>query len=198
MLTEYHNAYAYLEEVKKHDFQSDKIDLLAKEITENCNSDFEKAKAIEQYFLQQGFVYDQSYEKSDSENAEYFLTQSKTGVCYEFATAMVLLCRSAGLPARYAQGYNLSELYHREINQHQTNYVIKVRDAHAFPEVYISGYGWLSFEPTVPSMDIGRNNLYHNSSDSGKKFPKKINSYDTATKFVSNIPAYAETVAFTR
>lgn len=157
ILAEYSNAYEYLEEVSKQDFQSDEIDLLAKEITENCYSDFEKAKAIEQYFYKQGFVYDQSYQKSNGENAEYFLTQSKTGVCYEFATAMVLLCRSAGLPARYTQGYNLSELYDREINGHKTNYVIKVRDAHAFPEVYISGYGWLSFEPTVPSMEIPEN-----------------------------------------
>ncbi|MDE5737256.1 MAG: transglutaminase-like domain-containing protein [Oscillospiraceae bacterium] len=164
VLTEYYNAYAYLEEVKKHDFSSNAIDLLAEQITENCDSDFEKAKAIEQYFYQQHFKYDLNYQKSNGENAEYFLTQSKTGVCYEFATAMVLLCRSAGLPARYAQGYNLSELYNRQINQHQTNYVIKVRDAHAFPEVYISGYGWLSFEPTVPSMDIPENTWAENKN----------------------------------
>lgn len=154
IIHEYSEAYEYLGAVQGQDFQSDRIDALAQEITAGLYSDFDKAKAIEQYFLQQGFVYDQGYAKSDGENAEYFLTQSKTGVCYEFATAMVLLCRSAGLPARYVQGYNLSELYNREVNQHQTNYVIKVRDAHAFPEVYISGYGWMSFEPTVPSMEI--------------------------------------------
>lgn len=151
---EYSNAYSYLDFVDPVDFQSDAIDLLAQEITAGCHSDFEKAQAIEQYFIQQGFVYDQSYQKSRGENAESFLTQSRTGVCYEFATAMVLLCRSAGLPARYTQGYSLSELYDSRIDHHETNYLIKVRDAHAFPEVYISGYGWLSFEPTVPSMDI--------------------------------------------
>ncbi|MDE7120619.1 MAG: transglutaminase-like domain-containing protein [Oscillospiraceae bacterium] len=151
---EYNNAYSYLNFVTMSDSQSDAIALLAQEITAGLESDFEKAQAIEQYFLKQNFVYDQSYQKSKGENAEYFLTQSQTGVCYEFATAMVLLCRSAGLPARYTQGYNLNELYDFKINNHTTNYLIKVRDAHAFPEVYISGYGWLSFEPTVPSMDL--------------------------------------------
>ncbi|MDE6729307.1 MAG: transglutaminase-like domain-containing protein [Oscillospiraceae bacterium] len=151
---EYNNAYSYLDFVNLSDSQSDAIALLAQEITAGLESDFEKAQAIEQYFLKQNFVYDQSYQKSKGENAEYFMTQSRTGVCYEFATAMVLLCRSAGLPARYTQGYNLNELYDFKINNHETNYLIKVRDAHAFPEVYISGYGWLSFEPTVPSMDL--------------------------------------------
>lgn len=151
---EYSNAYVYLNLVNMLDSQSEVIRELAQEITANSKSDLEKAQAIERYFLEQNFVYDQSYQKSAGEDAEYFLTQSRTGVCYEFATAMVLLCRSAGLPARYTQGYNLSELYDFRINNHDTNYLIKVRDAHAFPEVYISGYGWLSFEPTVPSMDL--------------------------------------------
>ncbi|MDE5885628.1 MAG: transglutaminase-like domain-containing protein [Oscillospiraceae bacterium] len=151
---EYNHAYSYLDFVNVSDSQSEIIQTLAKEITAGLESDFEKAQAIEQYFVQQGFVYDQSYQKANGEDAAYFLTQSRTGVCYEFATAMVLLCRSAGLPARYTQGYHLNELYNFKINQHDTNYLIKVRDAHAFPEVYISGYGWLSFEPTVPSMDL--------------------------------------------
>ncbi|MDE6087739.1 MAG: transglutaminase-like domain-containing protein, partial [Oscillospiraceae bacterium] len=151
---EYNNAYDYLNLVNTMDSQSEIIRALAQEITAGLESDFEKARAIEQYFVQQGFVYDQSYQKADGEDAAYFLTQSRTGVCYEFATAMVLLCRSAGLPARYTKGYNLNELYDFKINSHNTNYLIKVRDAHAFPEVYISGYGWLSFEPTVPSMDL--------------------------------------------
>ena len=146
-------AYAYLQTVHAQDFQSEIITSLARQITDGLTSDFDKAMAIEDYFLNEGFVYSQSYQKSRGENAEYFLTQSKTGVCYEYATAMVLLCRSIGLPARYVQGYNMSEMYERNTQGYQTNFVIKVRDAHAFPEVYISGYGWLSFEPTVPSME---------------------------------------------
>jgi len=148
------DAYAFLAEAQAQDFKSDVISGLADEITSGLVSDLDKARAIERYFTEQGFVYDQAYQKSTGENAEYFLTQSRTGVCYEYATAMVLLCRNAGLPARYVQGYNMSEPYQREIDGREINYLIKVRDAHAFPEVYISGYGWLSFEPTVAVMAV--------------------------------------------
>lgn len=146
---EQQDAMEYLEYCETKDYQSEAVDALALEITAGLESDIEKARAIEQYFTDMGFVYDLSYIKEDGDNVDEFLTESKRGVCYEYATAMVLLCRSAGLPARYVQGYSMNERYQFEVNEVETNYAIKVRDAHGFPEVYISGYGWLSFEPTV-------------------------------------------------
>ncbi len=146
---EQQDAMEYLEYCETKDYQSEVVDALAAEITAGLDSDIEKARAIEQYFTDMGFVYDLSYASPEGDNIDDFLTESKRGVCYEYATAMVLLCRSAGLPARYVQGYNLNERYQFEVEGVETNYLIKVRDAHGFPEVYISGYGWLSFEPTV-------------------------------------------------
>lgn len=138
-----------------NDWHSDAIDALAEEITEGLTSDIDKALAIERYFTEQGYLYDADYVKAEGENIEDFLTVSHRGVCYEFATAMTLLCRSAGLPTRFAQGYNMNQMYNAtDRGGRETNYVIKERDAHAFPEVYISGYGWMSFEPTVASMDM--------------------------------------------
>ncbi len=148
-------AYAYYDAVAKLDFSSSYIDDLAERITANCESDYEKALAIESYFTEECFLYDDSYEKASGENAETFLRDSQTGVCYEFATAMVLLCRSVGLPARLAEGFYLCEGYSTVIDGEEWNYVIKGRNAHAFPEIYIAGYGWLSFEPTVASNDDG-------------------------------------------
>lgn len=141
------DARLYLQESRIYDWHSDAIDQLAQEITAGLDSDYEKALAIERYFTEQGFVYDLSYQKSPGDNAETFLFSSKRGVCYEFATAMVLLCRSAGLPARYTEGYNMNRM-EQQLSPY-SRYSIRVRDSHAFPEVYISGYGWLSFEPTV-------------------------------------------------
>lgn len=153
LLTQCHaeqaDAMAYLEACEAQDFQSDVVDALAAEITAGLDSDYEKARAIERYFTEMGFVYDLEYQKAEGENVEHFLTESKRGVCYEYATAMVLLCRSAGLPARYMQGYNMTERSDVRFPDFETNYLVKIRDAHGFPEVYISGYGWLSFEPTV-------------------------------------------------
>lgn len=153
---EFADADALLAEADSLDYHSDTIDTLAAQITAGLDSDLEKALAIERYFTEQGFVYDMGYTKEPGDNVDDFLTVSHAGVCYEYATAMTLLCRSAGLPARYVQGYNMAERYHSErgANGRETNFVIKVRDAHAFPEVYIAGYGWLSFEPTVASDEI--------------------------------------------
>ncbi len=152
-------AYAYLAAVGEEDFHSDAIAELAEEITAGLDSDYEKAHAIEQYFTEEGFVYDAGYQKGAAENAEDFLLETRRGVCYEYATAMVLLCRAAGLPARYVQGYSLSEQY----DSGETNYVIKGRNAHGFPEVYIAGYGWLSFEPTVAVSESWVNAAEHHS-----------------------------------
>lgn len=146
---EYDDAHRYLEECKELDFQSDAVDALAEELTAGLESDYEKACAIERYFEDAGFVYDLNYEQPEGSNIEDFLFESKRGVCYEFATAMVLLCRSAGIPARYVQGYSMSEPYDGVLNGLDLTHTIKARDAHGFPEVYIGGYGWLSFEPTV-------------------------------------------------
>lgn len=122
---------------------------LAREITNGLDTDYEKAKAIEKYFTENNYIYDLEYQKEKGDNAEDFIFTSRRGVCYEFATAMVLLSRAAGIPARYCEGYSMYEPY--ENDRLGANYVIKSKSAHGFPELYIRGVGWMSFEPTVPS-----------------------------------------------
>ncbi len=146
---EQEKAMEYLAYAEALDYESDVVDSLAATLTKELSSDLEKALAIERYFVNENYVYDLTYQKEKGDNVDNFLTDSKIGVCYEYATAMVLLCRSAGLPARYTQGYSMSEQVDVTINGMDLNYAVKARDAHGFPEVYISGYGWLSFEPTV-------------------------------------------------
>ena len=150
------DAQAYLAEANAGDYRPEIVDTLSAELTEGLTSDLEKAIAIEQYFKDESFVYDLSYNKPEGENVADFLQTTRRGVCWEYATAMTMLCRSAGLPTRMTTGYNLSEMYKSAVrfqdgSSWDTNYVIKARDSHAFPEVYISGYGWVSFEPTIAS-----------------------------------------------
>jgi len=131
--------------------ENQKIYDLAMQITEGLESDYEKALAIEGYFLRNNYIYDLTYRKPDGENdAETFLFETKRGVCYEYATAMVMLSRACGIPARYAEGYNMNQLYEKSYD----NYIIRIKDAHGFPELYISGIGWMSFEPTVSDTII--------------------------------------------
>ncbi|MDR1674790.1 MAG: hypothetical protein LBR54_05010 [Oscillospiraceae bacterium] len=121
-----------------------RVQALADSITRGLESDFEKAAALESYFAKEGFVYDLGYQKTRGDNAETFLFDSKTGICYEFATAMTLMARAAGLPARYVEGFAFGE-YDERVNA----YRITAKESHAYTEVFISGYGWIAFEPTV-------------------------------------------------
>ena len=130
---------------------SKKIYELAQQITAGCKSDYEKATAIEAYFRDNGYIYDLDYRKAKGDNTETFLFNSKRGVCYEYATAMVLLSRASGIPARYCEGYNMSHLYNNSILK--TNFIVTANDAHGFPELYIRGFGWMSFEPTVSDSE---------------------------------------------
>ena len=121
---------------------SEKTEQLAREITVGCYSDIEKALALEQYFEENGFVYDENYIPED-ESIEYFLFEGKTGVCTSYATAMTLMARSVGLTARYVEGFAAFE------KGENGDFVIRDKHAHAFVEVYIPGAGWLTFDPTV-------------------------------------------------
>ncbi len=129
---------------------SKKIRDLGESITDGLYSDYEKAKAIEQYFTEQGYIYDTDYVCPKGKNITDFIFNTKRGSCYHYATAMTLLCRSVGLDARYCEGFSYSE----EANSTnyfgtKQSYKISEGDSHAFCEVYISGYGWMRFEPTV-------------------------------------------------
>ena len=131
-----------------------RIKELADEITKDCKTEYEKATAIESYFYNNDFIYDLSYKKKKGENAEDFLFETHRGVCYEYATAMVLLARAAGIPARYCEGYNMTKHESSNFSNEGSNYIVNTEDAHGFPELYIRGYGWLSFEPTIADVVV--------------------------------------------
>lgn len=151
-----YNLYdMYLE--KQLDYGGNKrIKALADELTAGLDSEYEKALKLESYFYNNDYIYSLSYRKARGENAEDFLFETKTGVCYEYATAMVLLARAAGIPARYCEGYNMTKRAERS-DVRGVNYCITTQDAHGFPELYLRGYGWVSFEPTVTDNVIGEN-----------------------------------------
>lgn len=75
---------------------------------------------------------------------DHFILETRRGYCSYFATAFVLLARAEGLPARYVQGY-LTE------TSGLRNVTVYTYMAHAWPEVYYDGIGWVPYEPT-PGM----------------------------------------------
>lgn len=83
---------------------------------------------------------------ADEDFVEFFLDQSHQGYCVHFATAAVALLRSAGYPARYAEGY--------VVPSSQQGWVdVPDQNAHAWAEVYTAGMGWVPVEVTPASAD---------------------------------------------
>lgn len=76
---------------------------------------------------------------------EYFLSENQQGYCRHFASAATLILRSAGVPARYVEGYTVSPN-----GRKNENGWIEVPDSsgHAWVEIYVSGMGWLPLETT--------------------------------------------------
>lgn len=142
------------------------LQALAKDITQNAKNTIESAQNISDY-LSQNYTYNLTPKKREGSNKEkdlvlYFIENSKEGFCSHFASAMVLLARSIGIPARYAEGYliNSSEINHTFENDLSLEYMqnnegvpVYEKYAHAWAEVYIEGIGWLPFEPTASFND---------------------------------------------
>jgi hypothetical protein len=80
----------------------------------------------------------------------WFLFDTKTGFCNYYATAEVVLLRSMGIPARMAVGFSQGEYEPPNL------YTVRQRDAHAWPEVYFPGNGWVEFEPTSSQSPLVR------------------------------------------
>lgn len=156
-----------------------RIYTLADEITSGETSDYGKAKAIENFFHTSGFRYDLSPPRlpPGRDINDYFLFESKKGYCIHFASAMVILARACGLPARFTEGFKCDEYF-----EQTGRYFIRANDAHAYPEIYISGYGWMTFEPTVSDTE-----------DDFKAFVKRIreqmrNLLGSARQLYRNLP----------
>ena len=116
---------------------------LAQSITSKATTPFDKALAIQNYLTGPSFHYDTTVPASDSADAlEQFLLVSKRGFCQQFSASMAVLARIVGIPSRVAVGFT------HGVRQQDGSWLITTHDAHAWPELFFPGFGWLPFEPT--------------------------------------------------
>lgn len=122
---------------------SERVGALAQEITRSKTSAYEKAQAIEAY-LSRNYRYSLDISRGvQTRPLEEFLFERKTGYCEHYATAMVVLLRSVGVPARLVTGFLATEW-----NEYGNYYVVRQRDAHAWVEVHLPNSGWVTMDPT--------------------------------------------------
>lgn len=104
---------------------------------------YDAAMAIQEYL--RGFQYEIKVEAppQDRDAVDWFLFTSKQGYCDYFASAMAVMARATGIPARVVSGYNMGTL-----NERTGLYEVRQENAHSWPELFFPGYGWVRFEPT--------------------------------------------------
>jgi transglutaminase-like putative cysteine protease len=120
------------------------VEPLARQITRGLASPQDKARALESY-LQDNFTYGFGYPFSTDNPLREFLEKRPPAHCEFFATALTLMLRSQGIPARYVRGFLVGDT-----NRYGGYAVARVRDAHAWVEAWLPGQGWTSFDPTPP------------------------------------------------
>jgi len=129
------------------------IKATALKVTEGSASPYDEAIALQNYFHDGDFTYSLDapvkgdYDGDSMDVIATFL-KVKSGYCVHFASAMAVMARTLGIPARIGMGY-LPGNYVGSAGKGRSSYTVSSDDLHAWPELYFSGIGWVAFEPTV-------------------------------------------------
>lgn len=111
-------------------------------LTRDQTNAFDKAAAIQSWLRQNcAYTLTPDYPQQGRDFVSEFVLDTREGYCSYFASAMTVMCRIAGLPARYVEGYSIR-------NTNGESAVITGEDAHAWTEVYFNGIGWVAFDPS--------------------------------------------------
>ncbi|CAN5244038.1 transglutaminaseTgpA domain-containing protein [soil metagenome] len=150
-------------------------------------SPYERALALQEFF-RDNFTYelDGTPGGHDGSAMEQFLFETRAGYCEQFAGSYAAMARAVGLPARVAVGFTPGDVDPDD----PTLYHVKGLHAHAWPEVYLGGYGWVAFEPT-PGRGAPGGESYtgvpEQQADSAN--PSSATTIDTLPEDVGEAPA---------
>jgi transglutaminase-like putative cysteine protease len=117
---------------------------LAGKITAGTRDPYEKARAISDY-LESNYRYLARITPPppQAEGVEHFLFSTKGAYCDYFASALVVMCRAAGVPARLVTGYRTDDVPERD-----GWFVARQRNAHSWADAFVDGYGWTELDPS--------------------------------------------------
>src|SRR5439155_20168730 len=125
----------------------DQIKEKARIATAGKSTDYGKALAIEAW-LRRNCQYSLNGEVGGPNVVDDFLVAKRRGHCALFASAMVVMARCQGIPARYVTGFLADD------QQQDGSFRVTGRDGHAWVEVYIDRAGWVAFDPTAGSIPV--------------------------------------------
>ncbi|MEU7902381.1 DUF3488 and transglutaminase-like domain-containing protein [Actinoplanes sp. NPDC049118] len=128
-----------------------KVEALVAGLIKNQRTEYDKVSAIYRYFSRDnGFTYSlQTADPQAGKSAISAFLEGKAGYCQQYAAAMAWMVREAGIPARVAFGFT------RGSTRDGDAYVLTNRNAHAWTEVYLEGFGWVPFDATPAAAVVG-------------------------------------------
>jgi len=154
-----------------------RIAVLARNWTAGASGDLDRARTVERR-LRTGFGYTLELpRKEPADPLANFLFTRRKGHCEYFASAMTVMLRTLGVPARLATGFQ-SGVY----NPITDLWLVRASDAHSWVEAWIPGHGWSTFDPTPPDPSLhgfglaARMGLYLDAADTFWK--EWVVSYD--------------------
>ncbi len=128
-----------------------KVSKLVANLIKGERTEYDKVTAIYRHFSRaNGFTYSQQTADPDvGASAISAFLDGKVGFCQQYAAAMAWMVREAGIPARVAFGFT------RGSTRDGDAYVLTNRNAHAWTEVYLDGFGWVPFDATPAAAVVG-------------------------------------------
>ena len=118
------------------------IEETARDVTKGTSTQWQKASALQKYLRSDRFTYSLEAPKEASGDSLADFLRDRRGYCVQFSGAMTAMARSLGIPARIAVGFAPGT------PTGEDTYSVTMEQAHAWPELYFNGVGWVRFEPT--------------------------------------------------
>jgi transglutaminase-like putative cysteine protease len=131
----------------------DRVGRKAREVSGSASTPYDQALAIERYLRTFPNDYNVPSTPPGRDSVDYFLFDVQRGYFDYHASAMAVMLRTLGIPARVATGYVVDPL---QRDADTTKYRLTERNAFAWPEVYFPGIGWVEFSPTPSQPVINR------------------------------------------
>ncbi len=162
----------------------ERVKSLALRLTASALTPYDRAVAIENYLRSYPYTLDVPFPPPQQDVADYFLFDLKKGYCDYFATAMVVLARAAGIPARLAIGYAPGTY-----NLNSKRFIVTEADAHSWAEVYFPGIGWVPMEATPSRPALDRSQPLPAETTPAGIFPNQPSGQvQISTNFWSSVP----------
>lgn len=130
----------------------DRVEQEARRVVDEAGATntYDRAKAIEQYLRGMPFDLNVISPPPGRDATDFLLFDLKRGYFDYTATAMAVMLRELGIPARVAVGYVVDPGTGDE-----TTYTVRKDNAYSWVEVFFPTYGWINFNPTADRPEGG-------------------------------------------